>query len=368
MTFIFCSRKDVHQGKKTAEEGKQKTRGALGNTSIHKMATITRAAFDIGSAATKLQVAVVDPLGGHVRKVLFAEERRCFFSLDLSRSTDNRLSAAVQDEGVTVLRELQGIAKGLGAQQVAAVATEVFRRATNGAAYLERVRAETGIAVQLVTQQDEALLGLRTATGLCGRDANPDTLVSWDSGGASFQIAAMAPGGGLRTYVGPLGSSVATALCLKKLAAARGRAAEGAAPLATPNPMTYEEVELLADELQPSLVSPAPQWLRGVVHGVGGPNSLFQLASSILESNVITLPDVYECVSRATGRNDAELMRLCQVTPDHDPVAMVLPKLVLLRTVMEHCRIQKVVFIPAIGSCAGILVSNDLYPSADAKL
>ena len=45
----------------------------------------------------------------------------------------------------------------------------------------------------------------------------------------------------------------------------------------------------------------------------------------------------------------------------HDELAMVVPKLCLLRAVLEACAIGAVVYVPAIGSCAGLLISNERF-------
>lgn len=65
----------------------------------------------------------------------------------------------------------------------------MFRHAKNGAAVLDHIRENYGIPISIVTQEVEGKLGFKTAAVASG--VNESGLVSWDSGGASFQVAAL---------------------------------------------------------------------------------------------------------------------------------------------------------------------------------
>ena len=83
------------------------------------------------------------------------------FGIDLKRDgADGMLSEAIQTEGLSALNVFQGVLQRLGVAKVAGVATEVFRRASNGPVYLERVRALPQMSrVDVVSQDIEAELG-----------------------------------------------------------------------------------------------------------------------------------------------------------------------------------------------------------------
>lgn len=75
-------------------------------------------------------------------------------------------------------------ATGIGARDVAAVATSAIRDASNQAAFLERVRAETGLEVRVISREEEAYYGYLAAV-------NSTTLadgVVLDLGGGSLQL------------------------------------------------------------------------------------------------------------------------------------------------------------------------------------
>ena len=58
----------------------------------------------------------------------------------------------IQDRNFEILSKFKKKAEALGATQFAAVATEVFRQAANGALFLNKVRNEIGIPVDITSQ------------------------------------------------------------------------------------------------------------------------------------------------------------------------------------------------------------------------
>ena len=203
-----------------------------------------RAAIDIGSGATKLLVADVDVASGRIVKILHGEERVVSFSLASKTTQDGSLPEDIMDEGIKVLKSFRAIVDAFAIVQntgrahkelgIAAVATEVFRRAPNGRSYLQRVWREVCIDVRLVSQRVEAELGFMTAAAFAARDSGADVdgdggIVCWDSGGGSFQIASSAPKEDMQEttrphrihlrppYLAALGSGVVQAQCLNLL-------------------------------------------------------------------------------------------------------------------------------------------------------
>ena len=69
------------------------------------------------------------------------------------------------------------------------VATAAFRKASNGAKFLHRVRDEIGIKIFIISQEQEATMGFLTACATSSSELMAQEIVSWDSGGGSFQLA-----------------------------------------------------------------------------------------------------------------------------------------------------------------------------------
>jgi len=98
-----------------------------------------RAAFDIGSGSTKLMIADVDVETGAISgPIVLGTERTVKFALDWKKN--GVLSDEVQEAGLKALHGLRTEVLAAGCTAYAAVATEVFRKAPNGAAFLQRVR------------------------------------------------------------------------------------------------------------------------------------------------------------------------------------------------------------------------------------
>jgi len=96
-----------------------------------------RAAFDVGSGATKLLVVEVAPAAstgdtGKIVRELFGQEVPLPFKGDSLRSADGRLSAEIMEKGMRTLQTFKDKAESLGAVMQRGVATEVFRTAPNG--------------------------------------------------------------------------------------------------------------------------------------------------------------------------------------------------------------------------------------------
>ncbi|HIC80476.1 MAG TPA: Ppx/GppA family phosphatase [Kiloniellaceae bacterium] len=91
-----------------------------------------------------------------------------------------------------------------GATQVRAVATEACRRARNCEAFLARVRSETGIELEIISQDEEAKLAIYGCAPLIDPEV-PDILL-FDIGGGSTEVCwlkAARPGGPGPNRAGP---------------------------------------------------------------------------------------------------------------------------------------------------------------------
>jgi len=142
------------------------------------------AALDLGTSNCRLMIA--------------APTRRGFRVID-SYSRIVRLGEGVQDTGQLgeaamerTLEALQVCAARLrkhGPGRLRAVATEACRRASNGRAFLQRVRVETGLAVELIAAREEAELALESCAPLLQRPPHRhDRGLMFDIGGGSTEL------------------------------------------------------------------------------------------------------------------------------------------------------------------------------------
>lgn len=161
-------------------------------------------ALDLGSGGTKMEVLDRDGASGGLT-LHEIERRQCQRGVGLKDDLDahgGSFSPAVTEELLGVLADLLALA---AAQQpavpqeqlrCAAVATAAFREAANGEAVCAEIQRRLGLAVQIVTQTEEAQLGFLSAVEAAGPDADPRSVVVFDMGSGSFQVAALRRDGG----------------------------------------------------------------------------------------------------------------------------------------------------------------------------
>ena len=135
---------------------------------VRNCTIVRRAAFDIGSGYTKLQVADVRAANGAIAEILLETEVKLAYKVDAQQSADGSLSADIRAKGLKLFTELTAQAVQLGATEATGIATEIFRKAPNGGEFLAALTRATGVRITRISQDAEARLGLATAEALNG--------------------------------------------------------------------------------------------------------------------------------------------------------------------------------------------------------
>ena len=104
-----------------------------------------------------------------------------------------RLSDAAMDRALLALRVCSEKLRKRNVHLARSVATEACRRATNGADFIDRVRSETGIALDIISAQEEARLAVLGCHILLEDGIGP--AVIFDIGGGSTELVLIEPGG-----------------------------------------------------------------------------------------------------------------------------------------------------------------------------
>ena len=140
------------------------------------------AAIDLGTNNCRLLVGA--PVGDGFR-VLDSFSR--IVRLGEGLQTTGRLSASGMSRALEALQTCADRLDRRPVRSMRAIATEACRRAINGPEFLARVRAETGLAIDIITAREEAELALESCSPLLrgvGRRA-----LLFDIGGGSTEIA-----------------------------------------------------------------------------------------------------------------------------------------------------------------------------------
>lgn len=144
------------------------------------------AAADIGSNTAHLLVAATE-----ADLVMRLDNVNEWIALGEVVARKGEIPDESVDDLVAAMREFRRVAAGRGALGLYVFATEALRSAANHRAVIKRIRAESGVSVELITPRREAELSL-SGVLLDTRDANPNLL--FEVGGGSAQIARLSSG------------------------------------------------------------------------------------------------------------------------------------------------------------------------------
>ncbi len=141
------------------------------------------AALDLGTNNCRLLIA--QPTRPGQFRVVDAFSRIVRLGEGLAAS--GRLSDEAMDRAVDALRVCASKLKNREIQRMRLIATEACRQATNGAEFLQRVVAETGLELEIIDRETEARLAVSGCSSLVGRETR--SVVLFDIGGGSSEIA-----------------------------------------------------------------------------------------------------------------------------------------------------------------------------------
>lgn len=139
------------------------------------------AALDLGTNNCRLLVA--RPSGGGFR-IVDAFSRIVRLGEGLSAS--GRLSEAAMDRTIAALKICADKMRRRGATHTRSVATEACRRAGNCDHFVDRVRRETGIAIEIISTREEAELAFNGCAPLL--DSQLSRALVFDIGGGSTEL------------------------------------------------------------------------------------------------------------------------------------------------------------------------------------
>lgn len=139
--------------------------------------------LDVGSNTVHL--LVVDAHRGGHPNPMHSEKTQLRLAEHLEAG---RLTAAGADGLVRAVARAKAAAMSAGCEELLAFATSAVRDADNSAAVLSRVRAETGIALQVLSGEDEARYTFLAVRRWYGWSAG--RLLVLDIGGGSLELAA----------------------------------------------------------------------------------------------------------------------------------------------------------------------------------
>lgn len=144
--------------------------------------------------------AVIDVGSNSVRLVLYRLEGRAIWAtynekvlagLGRDLGSTGKLSRDGVKMALAALKRFRAILDAVGPEQVFAVATAAVRDSSDGAAFIDKIREETGLSVRILSGEEEARYA---ALGVLAGAPNSDGIAG-DLGGASLELTRLEPQG-----------------------------------------------------------------------------------------------------------------------------------------------------------------------------
>jgi len=161
------------------------------------------AAIDIGSNTTRVLVA--EPIDGQLKKVM---EQRAYTRINKALDSEGAIVGEKIDEVCEVVATQVRLAKETGAEEIRAVATAAVREASNGEAVAEAIGEAAGVAVEILSDEEEGRLSFIGATKTLGHPAAGRVGVVDVGGGSTEVILGTVPGGASKVLSWRVGSGV----------------------------------------------------------------------------------------------------------------------------------------------------------------
>ncbi|MBA3958567.1 MAG: hypothetical protein H0X51_09295 [Parachlamydiaceae bacterium] len=266
--------------------------------------TVVRAAIDIGSGATKLKVAEINLKTQKIEKVLVNTSFPVQYQEGLAKSKDESFDETLMQIGLDALKKSKQIALEHKAENVVAVATASFRKASNVQVFIDRIYSETGIKVYIIDQKLEGILGFEATTAQFSSD--PKDVIVWDIGGGSFQFSMLDEKGEMTVYRGVDASIPFKNEVIKHVKQ------QDPNEVTTPNPMTAQHIDHASEHarfLSKKVDQHFQEKIRDPKTKIVGIGNIFAYGIYPLvgKKSLFTQNDLFTNIKTLAGKTDQDL-------------------------------------------------------------
>jgi exopolyphosphatase/guanosine-5'-triphosphate,3'-diphosphate pyrophosphatase len=248
---------------------------------------VRAACIDIGSNTTRLLVA--DGHGGRLQEI---HQERAFTRLGRELADSGSIGQAKLAEVAEVVRGQLERARERGADEIRAVATAAIRGASNQREFVQAIRVQTGLTIEILSEEDEARLAFEGAAGTL-EEAPEGELAVVDVGGGSSELVVGGVPDRVRWWRSlPLGSG---ALADRWLVS---------------DPPSEAELAAARAEVSDALADCRPPRPALAVAVGGSATSLARLAGPVLDTSTLT-----RVLGLLTGGPAVEIARRFEIDP-----------------------------------------------------
>ena len=299
--------------------------------------------IDIGSSKTKILVTVKKS-----SETGFEVLENYSFRIPLARSmyadpSEKSTSEVIKELDILLGDVKQQLDERFPGIQYTAIGTEALRKACQQKSIAMEVE-KLPIPVRIISQEEEARLGYKTALQLNGEETK---LTSWDHGGGSFQITCGKSPDTLITYQGALGSIPATQL-FKQLTTS------SVSPHSAP--IKLNDLAHFKNMIKKKLPQASVEFMECLksshkIIGIGGTSSVLGIASRIQGGPILEKEKIWQGIVTLLRKWSVENLEAYSDTS----LDSLVPRAALVHTIMEYLEVDNVEFKESNGSTLGIL-------------
>lgn len=287
--------------------------------------------IDIGSNTIRLNVYMVK---NNEFKVVFSSKEMA----GLIGHIDNQ---QLNEKGILkligILQEFNYILKSLNITEIYPFATASLRNITNSDAVLQRIKADTGLTIDLIEGENEGILGFNGAINY----VKVPTALLIDIGGGSTEIVPYSHFKIISSVSLPIGS-----LNLYK------QYVKGIIP-------TQQEIKNMKKAVTKILVenNPHPASFNTLV-GVGGTiRALKKMNAYLYDDQTITDSRFNAIFDKISDESEKAISTILEVVPDR--IHTIICGCVILSCIMKHYNVKEIV-VSEYGAREGYLILNQL--------
>lgn len=277
-------------------------------------------AIDAGSNATKYRVWDIEAVG----KVTLTAERRYPIRLGEGVFTSGRIADETIAAAVEVFRSIREDAENYGVNAMRSVTTSAAREAQNRDALVGAIRRETGIQLEILSDEDEArLIGLGI---LAARPESNGPCAMIDIGGGSTEFI-VARGGKIEWAISvPIGAVRMKEMFFKAI------------------PPREEEIDALENHIQDVLLRMLPKAVIGAdTELIGSGGTIVSLTLMSGGNGGVTLNKVESTIERLHAM---DVKQICETYPvDEARAEIILAGSLVCRAIMKHIGLSKLLSV-----------------------
>ncbi len=192
LILLGCSKTGLKPDPDGSSKSLTKTLNVNLNKDIEDSCLENRMAIDIGSGSTKMLVAQVNFCLKQINNIF--ESKSVGLKLkEIVERNQNTIPKYMLAKISKVILSWKGEHRDLNIKYFRAIGTEIFRQATNGSEFLDKLSKLIQMKVRLIDQSTESKLGFFAAQGVS--PFSQKKVVVWDIGGGSMQLTGLSASG-----------------------------------------------------------------------------------------------------------------------------------------------------------------------------